>query len=63
MTNWSIEVTHRGYTARQSGYNHHVWIEKDGEFVAHIHKDKQLTEEELRSLVDNHIKLCEKLGI
>lgn len=63
MTNWNIEVTHRGYTARQSGYNYHVWLEKDGEFAAHIQNDKPLTEDELRSLIDSHIVLCEKLGI
>lgn len=63
MKSQDVEVEHRGYVARQSSYNHHVWLSQNGEFVAHIQEDKALTEDGLRTLVDNHIKLLEVLDI
>lgn len=55
------EVTHKGYIAKQSCVNNHIWISKDGEFVSHIQCDKPKTKEELCAVIDNHIELMSYL--
>ena len=55
-------VEHRGHTAVQSGYNHHVLIGKDGKVVSHVHATRPYTEKELKEAIDNYITLRQRLG-
>lgn len=56
-----MKVQHRGYTAVQSPRNFHVMIEKNGHMVCHVHKDRLLTEAELRETVDNYLFIREEV--
>ena len=55
-------VEHRGYTAVQSGYNHHIMIGKDGKVVSHVHATRRFTEAELKNTIDEHIALRQQFG-
>lgn len=55
-------VEHRGHTAVQSGYNHHILIGKDGKVVSHVHADHPYTVEELKGAIDNYLVLRQQLG-
>lgn len=55
-------VEHRGHTAVQSGYNHHIMIGKAGKVVSHVHATRPYTEEELKGAIDNYIVLRQQLG-
>lgn len=55
-------VEHRGHTAVQSGYNHHILIGKDGKVVSHVHADHPYNVEELKGAIDNYLVLRQRLG-
>lgn len=48
-----IMVKHKGYTAIQSGLNHHVMIfDADGRRVAHIQKTEPQSMDDLKADID-----------
>ena len=55
-------VEHRGHTAVQSGFNHHIMIGKDGKVVSHVHATRPYTEKELKEAIDNYITMRQRLG-
>lgn len=54
-------VTHRGYTAVQSPRNNHVMIGKAGKMVYHAQYEINLSEDELRKVIDYYIAQSEKV--
>ena len=52
------KFTHKGYTLKQTDYNHHFMIfASDGRMVMHVPHDKPLTEEKAREFIDGYIFL------
>lgn len=55
-----MSITHRGIIAVQSNINHHIMLfTENGERVMHIPCDKEKTEIELKSVIDNYYLLTE----
>lgn len=55
------KVTHRGYTAVQSLRNNRVMIGKAGKMVYHAQYEINLSEDELRKVIDDYIAQSEKV--
>lgn len=56
-----VKVEHKGYTISQAP-NNHICIYKGKEFVFHAQLKKRLTKEELKSHLDEILKLIEMIN-
>lgn len=57
----TVAVEHKGYTIQQSGVNYHtIIIDSGGKMVYHAQTEKQLTEQELREIVDWYINFIKE---
>ena len=55
-----MSVTYRGIIACQSNINHRIMLfTENGERVMHCSCDKEMTENELKSVIDNYYHLTE----
>ena len=50
-------IEHKGYVLRQSEYNNHYMIFKDGKMVCHAQCTKSLTEKEAKENIDFFLDL------